>query len=161
MENYQKIIILVLYAIIVFIFIHTYLYLNQLNTCECFLKNEKYSVNIEFMKFFQILEIFIFTIYIGFMMFVTSKINKDKTPSPKILASISLALLVCISGYMAYNVINLYMNITDDCKCATSAYRYFLYYQGVVGASTVLRFISLFIMIGLALMFNQRINLKR
>ena len=157
MENYQKIIILVLYAIILFIFIHTYLYLNQLNTCDCFVKNEKYSVNIEFMKFFQILEIFIFTIYIGFMMFVTSKINKEKTPSPKILASISLALLVFISGYMAYNVINLYINISDDCKCATSVYRYFLYYQGVVGASTVLRFIALFIMIGLALMFNHRI----
>ena len=46
MENYQKIIILVLYAIILFIFIHTYLYLNQLNTCDCFVKNYKYSVNI-------------------------------------------------------------------------------------------------------------------
>ena len=157
MENYQKIIILVLYAIILFIFIHTYLYLNQLNTCDCFVKNEKYSVNIEFMKFFQILEIFIFTIYIGFMLFVSSKINKEKMPSPKILASISLALLVFISGYMAYNVINLYTTITDDCKCANSAYRYFLYYQGIVGASTVLRFIALFIMIGLALMFNHKI----
>lgn len=91
------------------------------------------------------------------MLFVTSTLNKQNTSSPKILASISLALLVGISGYMAYNVINLYMNISDDCKCATSAYRYFLYYQGVVGASTVLRFISLFLMIGLALLFNHRI----
>jgi uncharacterized membrane protein YdcZ (DUF606 family) len=157
MNTYQKIFVLVLYAIILFIFIHTYLYLNQLNNCDCFIQNEKYGVNIEFMKFFQILEIFIFTIYVGFMIFVTSKINKEKMPSPKILAGISLALLVFISGYMAYNVINLYMTISDDCKCATSVYRYFLYYQGVVGASTVLRFIALFIMIGLALMFNHRI----
>ena len=108
------------------------------------------------MKFFQVLEIFIFSIYIGFMLFVTSKINK-KMPSPKILASISLALLVGISGYMAYNVVNLYTNISEDCKCSNSVYRYFLYYQGVVGASTVLRFIALIIMIGLALLFNQRI----
>ena len=155
MENYQKIMVLIIYLIVLFVFIHTYIYLNQLNTCECFVKNNKYSVNIEFMKFFQILEIFIFTIYIGFMLFVTS--TTQNTSSPKILASISLALLVGISGYMAYNVINLYMNISDDCKCATSAYRYFLYYQGVVGASTVLRFISLFLMIGLALLFNHRI----
>lgn len=155
MENYQKIMVLIIYLIVLFVFIHTYIYLNQLTTCECFLKNNKYSVNIEFMKFFQILEIFIFTIYIGFMLFVTS--TTQNTSSPKILASISLALLVGISGYMAYNVINLYMNISDDCKCATSAYRYFLYYQGVVGASTVLRFISLFLMIGLALLFNHRI----
>jgi hypothetical protein len=157
MENYQKIIVLIIYLIILFIFIHTYLYLNQLNTCSCFVKNNKYSVNIEFMKFFQILEIFIFSIYIGFMLFVTSNIQPHKMPSLKILTSISLALLVGISGYMAYNVVNLYMNISDDCKCATSAYRYFLYYQGVVGASTVLRFISLFLMIGLALLFNHRI----
>jgi uncharacterized membrane protein YdcZ (DUF606 family) len=157
MENYQKIMVIIIYLIVLFVFIHTYIYLNQLTTCECFLKNNKYSVNIEFMKFFQILEIFIFTIYIGFMLFLTSTLNKQNTSSPKILASISLALLVGISGYMAYNVINLYMNISDDCKCATSAYRYFLYYQGVVGASTVLRFISLFLMIGLALLFNHRI----
>lgn len=91
------------------------------------------------------------------MLFVTSNIQPHKMPSLKILTSISLALLVGISGYMAYNVVNLYMNISDDCKCATSAYRYFLYYQGVVGASTVLRFISLFLMIGLALLFNHRI----
>ena len=155
MENYQKIIVLVLYVFIIFIFIHTYMYLNQLTTCECFIKNNKYAVNIEFMKFFQVLEIFIFSIYIGFMLFVTS--NKPKMPSPKILASISLALLVGISGYMAYNVVNLYTNISEDCKCANSAYRYFLYYQGIVGASTVLRFIALILMIGLALLFNHRI----
>jgi hypothetical protein len=156
MNTYQKIFILVLYLVILFIFIHTYMYLNQLTTCECFVKNNKYSVNIEFMKFFQILEIFIFSIYFGFMLFVTTKINK-KMPSPKILASISLALLIGISGYMAYNVVNLYMNISEDCNCANSVYRYFLYYQGVVGASTVLRFIALILMIGLALMFNQKL----
>ena len=156
MNNYQKIFVLVLYLLVLFVFIHTYMYLNQLLTCECFVKNNKYSVNIEFMKFFQVLEIFIFSIYVGFMLFVTSKINKQM-PSPKILASISLALLICISGYMAYNVVNLYMNISEDCKCANSVYRYFLYYQGVVGASTVLRFIALFIMIGLALLFNQKL----
>ena len=89
------------------------------------------------------------------MVFVTT--NRQKMPSPKILASISLALLVGISGYMAYNVVNLYTNISEDCKCANSVYRYFLYYQGVVGASAVLRFIALIIMIGLALLFNQRI----
>ena len=158
MNNYQKIIVLVLYLIVLFVFIHTYMYLNQLLTCECFIKNNKYSVNIEFMKFFQVLEIFIFSIYVGFMVFVTTNINKQM-PSPKILASISLALLIAISGYMAYNVVNLYTNISEDCKCANSVYRYFLYYQGIVGASTVLRFIALILMIGLALLFNNRFTM--
>lgn len=156
MNTYQKIFVLVLYLVVLFVFIHTYMYLNQLLACECFVKNNKYAVNIEFMKFFQVLEIFIFSIYVGFMLFVTSNVNK-KMPSPKILASLSLALLVGISGYMAYNVVNLYTNIREDCKCANSVYRYFLYYQGVVGASAVLRFVALIIMIGLALLFNHRI----
>lgn len=156
MNTYQKIFVLVLYLVVLFVFIHTYMYLNQLLSCECFVKNNKYAVNIEFMKFFQVLEIFIFSIYVGFMLFVTSKVNK-RMPSPKILASLSLALLIGISGYMAYNVVNLYTNISEDCKCANSVYRYFLYYQGIVGASTVLRFVALVIMIGLALMFNHRI----
>jgi len=91
------------------------------------------------------------------MLFVTSRINRNKIPGINIITSISLALLVGISGYMAYNVVNLYTNISDDCKCANSVYRYFLYYQGVVGASAVLRFIALGLMIGLALLFNHRI----
>ena len=62
MNNYQKIFVLVLYLFVLFVFIHTYMYLNQLTTCECFIKNNKYAVNIEFMKFFQVLEIFIFSL---------------------------------------------------------------------------------------------------
>lgn len=151
MNNYQIAFIVVIYLIIIYVFIHTYLYLGQLNKCECFNTNDKYVVNIEFMKFFQILEIFIFTIYVGFMLFVKSKINKKKVPT--ILTSISLAVLLVINFYMAINVINLFLNIKEDCKCTESIYKYFLYYQGLMSFTTIIRFASLILTIGLIFLF--------
>ena len=153
MNNYQTAFILVLYLIVMYVFIHTYLYLVQLNNCECFNTNGKYVVNIEFMKFFQILEVFIFTIYVGFMLFVRSKVNKKGVPT--ILTSISLAVLLLINFYMAFNVINLFQNIKEDCKCTDSIYKYFLYYQGIISFTTILRFAALLLTIGLVFVFNQ------
>ena len=159
MNTPQKIMIAIWYFIVIFIFIHTYFYLDQLNNCECFNKNDKYAVDLEFMKWFQILEIFIFSIYVGFMIFINknTKINRTKLNNSltgTILASISLALLLAISLYMGINVVNLYMNIKDECKCANSYYKYFVYYEGVMSISTFLRFFSGIITIILILLFN-------
>ena len=151
MNNYQSAFVVILYLIIMYVFIHTYLYLEQLNECKCFNTHPKYVVNIEFMKFFQILEMFIFTIYVGFMFFVKSKINKKKMPT--ILTSISLTFLLIINFYMAYNVINLFLSIKEDCKCTESIYKYFLYYQGLISFTTVIRFLSVLLTIGLIILF--------
>ena len=161
MNNIQKLVLFFFYLIIMYVFIHTYIYLNQLNTCDCFNKNDKYFVNIEYMKFFQILEIFIFTIYVGFMFFVNNKFKKinksvNNTLLPaKFIASISLTLLLAISLYMAYNVLGLYTNIKEDCACANSFYKYFVYYQGIVSISSVLRVFSIVIMIAIIFLFNS------
>jgi hypothetical protein len=157
MNTSQKTMIVILYIIVIYIFIHTYFYLDQLNNCECFNKNDKYAVNLEFMKWFQILEIFIFSIYVGFMLFIYKKNSNNKinnTFTGLLLSSISLALLLAISLYMGVNVINLYMNIKDDCKCANSNYKYFVYYEGILSMSSVLRFVSGIIVIFLVLLFN-------
>jgi hypothetical protein len=155
MNTTQKVLILVCYLIVMYVFIHTYFYLHQLNTCECFNKNDKYSVDIEFMKWYQILEMFIFTIYVGFMFFIYKKNMKLKNSfTGVLLSSISLALLLAISLYMGINVVNLYMTIKDDCKCANSYYRYFVYYEGIMSISTFLRFFSGIITIILILLFN-------
>ena len=157
MNTSQKTMIVILYIIVIYVFIHTYFYLDQLNNCECFNKNDKYAVNLEFMKWFQILEIFIFSIYVGFMLFIYKQNSNNKinnTFTGLLLSSISLALLLVISVYMGMNVINLYMNIKEDCKCATSNYRYFVYYEGILSISSVLRFISAILVIFLVLLFN-------
>jgi len=157
MNTPQKSLVIILYIIITLIFVYTYYYLAQLNTCECFIKNEKYSVNIEFMKFFQVLEIFLFTLYVGMMVFFNSKIvkKKMKTPLPLLLSTISLALLIGINGYMSYNVFNLYNNIKEDCACSSGFFKYFVYYEGIVSFINVLRFVEIFGLIILVFLFNM------
>jgi hypothetical protein len=157
MNTPQKSLVVILYIIITLIFVYTYYYLEQLNSCECFVKNDKYSVNIEFMKFFQVLEIFLFTIYVGMMLFFNSKIVKKKMnkPMPLLLSTISLALLIGINVYMTYNVFNLYNNIKEDCSCSGGFLKYFVYYEGIVSGINVLRFVEIFGVIVLVFLFNM------
>jgi hypothetical protein len=157
MNTPQKSLVFILYIIILFIFIYTYYYLAQLNSCECFVKNDKYSVNIEFMKFFQVLEIFLFTIYVGMMLFFSSKYlkKKMKSPTPIVLSSLSLALLLGINVYMSYNVFNLYNNIKEDCSCSSGFFKYFVYYEGIVSVMNILRFVEIFGVIILIFLFNM------
>jgi hypothetical protein len=153
MNQSQKILLGIVYVIIIYIYIKTYLYLDQLNSCDCFNKSNKYSSNIEFMKFFQVLEIFILSIYVGFFLFLTKTMKKPIVN--KLLLSISLILLIGISGYMAYNVINLYANIKDDCKCSDSIYKYFVYFEGLSSVSVIMRVISMVLTLGLLFLFSK------
>jgi hypothetical protein len=140
----NKIIVLVFYFICIYIYLHTYFYLEQINNCPCFHKDGKYKVNLDFMKFFQVLEIFMLSVLVLSAFFFTSKIYKSKNkPLPKFLLSILLLFLLSVNGYMSYNVVNLYNNIKDDCECVDSWYRFFLYYEGIVSGLTVFRFISM------------------
>lgn len=158
MNTLQQTILFVLYLLVVYIFVHTYIYLENLNKCHCFNINPKYNVDIEFMKLFQIFEIIIFTMYFGLMAFV-NKNTLIKKPNSNImlnlLSSISLVLLLFISGYMAYNVLHLYTNIREDCKCANEFYKYFVYYEGILSISNVLRVVSLFVTVFIVILFNN------
>ena len=153
MENI-KILAIVFYVILLYICIHTYYYLTQLETCVCFQKT-KY-INLDFMKFFQILEIFILTIYVASIFFFKSKLFKNKNKkTPVFLLSLSLILLICISAYMSINVLNLYTNIKEDCKCADSWYRFFLYYQGIISVITVFRFIAIILLLAIIFIVSK------
>lgn len=155
MNTLQKSILFVLYLLVLYIFIHTYIYLENLNNCPCFQINKQYAVDIEFMKMYQILEIILFTLYVGLMSFLNKKLIKQKSITLKLLASISLILLVGINGYMAYNVLNLYTNIKEDCKCANKFYKLFVYYEGIISMSYVLRLVSLFVTLFIVILFNN------
>ena len=153
MNQYQKLLLGVLYVIIIYIYIKTYLYLDQLNNCDCFNKSNKYASNLEFMKFFQILEIFILSIIVGLNLVVHKQTKK--TIVNKLLLSISFILLIGISGYMAYNVINLYTNIKDDCKCSDSIYKYFVYFEGLSSISVIMRVLSIILTFGVLVLFAK------
>jgi hypothetical protein len=143
-----KIIVIIFYFICLYIFLHTYYYLDQIDNCPCFHKDGKYAVNIDFMKFFQILEIFILTVYLVSIFFFSSKMFKSKNKkAPLVLLFIAMAFLLTVSGAMTFNVINFYNNVKEDCKCVDSWYRYFIYYEGIVSFITVFRFISVVLLL--------------
>ena len=146
-----KIFVIVFYLLCVYIFVQTYIYLDEIDRCPCFHKDGKYAVSIDFMKFFQILEIVILTASLATMFFIKSKSKLDlkKKPQPSVVLALTLSIMLVISGVMAYNVINMYTNIKDDCKCVDSWYRYFLYYEGFVSLITVFRFILIFLLFGI------------
>ena len=158
-----KIFVIVFYLICVYIFVQTYLYLDQIDRCPCFHKDGKYAVSIDFMKFFQVLEIFILTASLATIFFMNSKgrktldnsINGKKPGARTIVLSLTIIIMLIISGVMAYNVMNMYNNIKDDCKCVDSWYRFFLYYEGIVSLVTVFRFIVMFLLIGIFYIMTQ------
>ena len=153
-----KILVVIFYLICVYIFVQTYLYLDEIDRCPCFHKDGKYAVSIDFMKFFQILEIVILTASLAALFFMKSngkfKLNK-KQGEPTFILSLTIVIMVIISGFMAYNVINMYTNIKDDCKCVDSWYRYFLYYEGFVSLITVFRFIIIFLLLGIFFIMSK------
>ena len=92
------------------------------------------------------------------MLFIYKKNSNNKinnTFTGLLLSSISLALLLAISLYMGVNVINLYMNIKEDCKCSNEFYKYFVYYEGILSISNVLRFVAIFVTLFIVILFNN------
>ena len=142
--NTSKIFVVIFYFVCLYIFLHTYYYLDEMDRCPCFQKDGKYAVNIDFMKFFQVLEIFLLTVFLSLFLFVTSigktkQLKSNKLELPKFLMVLPMFVLLGISAYMSYNVLHMYYNIKEDCKCVDSWYRYFLYYEGAMSGVSVLR----------------------
>jgi hypothetical protein len=156
MEN-STIFIIIFYFICVYIFLQTFYYLEEIDKCPCFKKDGKYAVNIDFMKFFQVLEIFILTVFIALFMYLKLFNKKGiataniKNNVPQFVLLLPVIVLLVISGFMSYNVLNFYTNIKEDCKCADSWYRYFIYYEGIVSLISVFRVVISFILLTILL----------
>ena len=152
----STIFVFIFYFICVYIFLQTYYYLEQIDNCPCFQKDGKYAVNIDFMKFFQVLEIFLITVFLSLFLLIKSKPKtigsaKNMMGIPKFVLMLPLIVLIVISAFMSYNVLNLYINIKSDCKCTDSWYRFFLYYEGVVSMISVFRFVVSIILLAILL----------
>jgi hypothetical protein len=153
-----KIFVIIFYLLCVYIFVKTYLYLDEIDKCPCFHKDGKYAVSIDFMKFFQILEIVILTASLATMFFVKSnnKVDlKNTKGKPSFVLILTMIIMLTISALMAYNVINMYTNIKEDCKCVDSWYRYFVYYEGFVSLMTVFRFVVIFLLFGIFFIMSK------
>ena len=134
------------------ILLKTYDYLNKLEQCSCFNDARAYhklKINIDFLKAYQILEIFLILMFIVILFFYRSllekiTVKKKYFPFPlTFLSSSVVLLLVFVSGYLTYNVFSLYTLSKAKCKCIDKWQKYFIYVQGIMGSVTFMRIIIL------------------
>lgn len=126
---------IVVFFISIFILVKIYHYLSQLDHCQCFQiqKNQHYKIDIEFMKFYQVLEIFSFTIFFlsTILLKKHSKMNGGSRSTLRFINALSFIILLYIFGYMTYNVFHFFVNMKNECKCANKWQKYFIYAQGI------------------------------
>jgi hypothetical protein len=144
----MEIFIGILSIICLYILYKTYYYLQQVEQCDCFKDDDKkYGVNIEYMKFFQILHIIIFIMYVSWGFFIKRPMVGYRCGFNFISVQL-LILLLCLYGYMFYNILHFYRNVKSDCKCVDqSIYKYFIYFQGISSLMSVMQIIYSFLLI--------------
>jgi hypothetical protein len=137
----------ILSIIAIYILLQIYKYLLEVENCKCFKKdNEDYGVNLQYMKFFQVLHIILFCIYIGWSI-MDKPIIGSKNGMNFITVQI-LVLLLIVYFYMFYNVINFYKNVKKECRCSYNNYfKYFVYFEGIVSFMTMLQIVYTFILV--------------
>lgn len=152
----QTILVFVLCIVCIYILLHTYYYLQQIESCECFTKdNVKYGVNLEYMKFFQILHIILFVLYVAWEFMKIPIIDSKYATS--FITTMLLILLLGVYGYMFYNIFNFYRNVKSDCKCVEPKfYKYFIYFEGVSSFMSLLQIIYSFALILIIITFQSK-----
>ncbi len=150
----MRIMALILSIVCVYILIHTYHYLKEVEQCECFKKDDvKYGVNIQYMKLFQILHIILFVLYVLWSVF-GHPMTESKMFHRYVTTQI-LVLLLFVYGYMFYNILNFYRNVKKDCKCVDkSYYKYFIYFEGISSFMSFLQIAYSFLLVIIIVALN-------
>lgn len=136
---------MILSLILIVIILYTYYYLVELSQCPCFQKDK---VDLEYMKFYLLLDLFTIVIALFLM-----KRTIDMTSN--VLLIFAVWLVIFVHGYMTYNVFQFYKSIKQDCFCANKWQKYFVYYEGIVGGLVALQYVISFLFI-LLFLINTR-----
>ena len=141
------------------ILLYIYNYLDSLKDCSCFIEsqNKDRLIDIEFLKFYQILEIVALVILIGFMgIYKYDKIVKGgkNKQGLKIFLLLSFFIVLFISGYVSYNSLLFFLLSKNNCKCVNKWQKYFIYIQGIFNSVNFLRLIYTLIFVILLMTFN-------
>jgi len=138
--------------VLIIIILYTYYYLVELKNCPCFIKKEE--LQIDYMKFYLILDLFTIVIALFFLNHINKfrgKINNIEN----ILVIFSVLLVIFIHGYMTYNVYYFYNSIQSYCNCANKWQKYYIYYKGIVSGLVSLQYIIAFLFI-IIFLINSR-----
>ena len=148
----------ILLSIISFlILVSIYYYLDSLHNCDCFIENQHktYKINIEFLKFYQILEILSLLVFVILLTIYKNKVFKGGNKfSIKFFIILTTILLLLISGYVSYNTILFFITSKRDCLCVNRWQKYILYIQGIFNSVYFLRIIYYLLFITIIIKFN-------
>jgi len=138
----KTIVILILSIICIYVNIQTYYYLQLIEKCKC-LDNNKYGIDIHYIKYFDILQLLIFLIYIVWS-FVKNQVTKIQTASMFITIML-LLLLIGLYSYTSFHIFKFYKDIQKDCKCVEERLsNYFKYFNGISYFMNILQIIYSF-----------------
>lgn len=137
---------------LIIIILYTYYYLVELKNCPCFIQNKEERLNLEYMKFYSILDLFTILVSLFFVQHV-KKIGIEKTSN--VLVIFSVLLVAFIHGYMTYNVYHFYNSVKSNCQCVNQWQKYYIYYEGIVSSLVSLQYTISFLLI-LIMLINTR-----
>ena len=141
------------------ILIKIYNYLTQLEECKCYndmIAYQKLKINIDFLKAYQIFEMFLVFLFIIIIYCRKSKrLNFLKSSFQLTYLTTSIILLMTfVTGYLSYNTFMLYLISKEKCKCVDKWQKYFLYVQGIMNSVAFMRLLFLFVVAFLLLLSN-------
>jgi hypothetical protein len=130
------ILILIIYAILLYLYIHTFYYLKKADRTGCFTP----KVNLKYMQFFQLLEIVALTISVLFLPYFLKMKGKKTKGSFSILEPLVITLVVLgINLYMAVNVYHFYFELKQCFELKNQWNNWWLYWEGIAAAIASVR----------------------
>ena len=124
------ILIWIIYSILMYLYIHTYYYLKKAEETGCFSS----KVNLKYMEFFQLLEIFAVTLTVLFLPYVSKRKNKRNIN----IALFMVLVVLYINAYMAINVYEFY-NEMKHCPLMNTWNKWWLYWEGIAATISSVR----------------------
>jgi hypothetical protein len=143
------ILILIIYAILLYLYIHTFYYLKKAENTGCFTP----KVNLKYMQFFQLLEIVALTLTVLFLPYFLKMKNKKGKGSISLLEPLLITVVVLgINLYMAFNVYNFYYELKQCFELKNQWNKWWLYWEGIASGIASVRGILALTMLTLILL---------
>lgn len=154
---------IVLSIICILILLSIYYYLDELKYCDCFIENQDktHKISVEFLKLYQLLEIFTLVVFIILITMYKNKYfrggnKKNMQFGIQFLIILVSLILIFISGYVSYNTILLFLLNKKNCNCVNKWQKYIVYIQGIFNSIYFLRLVYLLLFIIIMIIFNFR-----
>ena len=138
--------LLILILVNLFLIYRTYMYLVNLENCECF-DTPNNNVNLDLLKFYEIyLAVGNIILFISLYVFLKNRGgNKMGRHVNRAFIQVLLLILIVLYYYVTINIFRVYKLIKEDCACTQQWERFILYIQGFgSGVNLITNVVQLF-----------------